>query len=328
MKIDIVVPWVDGSDEEWLKEKALYTPKTNSDDTIKRYRDWDLMRYWFRGIELFAPWVNRIHFITWGHIPDWLNTENEKLHIVKHSDYIPEQYLPVFSSHPLELNMHRIANLSDRFIYFNDDTFLLREVEESVFFKDGLPVDNVVEVPLRFFPNGIDHIIGNDMTIINKNFNKREVIKKYASKWFSPKVPVAMAKNIYMLPVNGFSAFDNPHLPIPYMKSVLQSVWDKEYDILNETSSRKFRSSEDVNQWLFRYWQFVNGQFSQDKGVQGRFFSIGRDDSLIKKAILNQEYDVVCLSDDKVEIDFEKERQFIKDQFEVILPQKSSFEKY
>lgn len=328
MKIDIVVPWVDGSDEEWLKEKALYTPKTNSDDTIKRYRDWDLMRYWFRGIELFAPWVNRIHFITWGHIPDWLNTENEKLHIVKHSDYIPEQYLPVFSSHPLELNMHRIANLSDRFIYFNDDTFLLREVPESVFFKDGLPVDNVVEVPLRFFPNGIDHIIGNDMTIINKNFNKREVIKKYASKWFSPKVPVAMAKNIYMLPVNGFSAFDNPHLPIPYMKSVLQSVWDKEYDILNETSSRKFRSSEDVNQWLFRYWQFVNGQFSQDKGVQGRFFSIGRDDSLIKKAILNQEYDVVCLSDDNVEIDFEKERQFIKDQFEVILPQKSSFEKY
>ena len=26
----------------------------------------------------------------------------------KHEDYIPKQYLPTFSSHPIELNMHRI----------------------------------------------------------------------------------------------------------------------------------------------------------------------------------------------------------------------------
>ena len=36
------------------------------DDRKERYRDWDLLRYWFRGVERFAPWVRRIHFVTWG----------------------------------------------------------------------------------------------------------------------------------------------------------------------------------------------------------------------------------------------------------------------
>lgn len=34
----------------------------------ERYRDWDNLQYWFRGVEKFAPWVRKIHFVTWGHL--------------------------------------------------------------------------------------------------------------------------------------------------------------------------------------------------------------------------------------------------------------------
>ena len=90
-KIDFVIPWVDGGDPEWLKQKNEYSGKKTSEEDARdiRFRDWDTLKYWFRGVEKFAPWVNKIHFITWGHLPEWMNTENPKLHIVNHKDYIP-----------------------------------------------------------------------------------------------------------------------------------------------------------------------------------------------------------------------------------------------
>ena len=326
MKIDIVIPWVDGNDSAWLKEKNEYSPEKGTDDGINRYRDWDLLKYWFRGIEKHMPWVDKIHFITWGHTPEWLKTDNPKLHIVNHKDYIPSEYLPVFSSHPIELNMHRIEGLSEQFIYFNDDMYIVGDVRKEDFFVNDLPVDNVVEVPLRFNPGGIDSIIGNNMMIINKHFDKSKVIKEQKKKWFSLKTLKSTMKNIYMKPIKGFSAFINPHLPQPFLKSTIVEVWDKEKELLAETSSHRFRSNEDVSQWLFRYWQFVTGRFVQGKGPKGRFFAIGKDDALIEKAFREKKYQMICLSDDDVKLDFNEEKEYLKLLFESIFPDKSEFE--
>lgn len=326
-KIDFVIPWVDGADEKWLAEKAKYIPGADTDSRVNRYRDWDMLRFWFRGVEKFAPWVNRIHFITWGHLPEWLNTENEKLSIVNHKDYIPEKYLPVFSANPIELNMHRIESLSEQFVYFNDDMFLTDFVSEEDFFVNDLPCDTMIEVPLRFHAGGIDHIIGNDMAVINRNFSKKEAVKRNKKQWFSLTAPTAALKNLYMLPVESFSAFDNPHIPIPYLKSTLSEVWEKEGAVLDATSSHRFRSNEDVNQWLFRYWQFAKGSFVQKKPGAGRFFSIGPDDGAIADAVKNHSYKMVCLSDDNPDMDFEGEKKKMKEIFEPFLSEKSSFEK-
>ena len=143
-RIDFVIPWVDGSDPEWLKERnavssdigksvsseggcgsdSLKNGDSIEDNSGARYYSWDNLQYWFRGVEKFAPWVNKIHFVTWGHIPPWMNTDAPKLHIVNHKDYIPEQFLPTFNSNTIELNFHRIEGLSEKFVYFNDDTFI------------------------------------------------------------------------------------------------------------------------------------------------------------------------------------------------------------
>ena len=91
-------------------------------------------RWWFRAVEKFAPWVNKIHFVTYGHLPKWLNIDNPKLNIAKHSDFIPQKYLPTFSSFPIEVNLHRIKGLAERFVYFNDDMFLLKTSKKRIIF--------------------------------------------------------------------------------------------------------------------------------------------------------------------------------------------------
>ena len=104
-QIDFVVTWVDDRDLEWRKERAKYSGDRGTDNRDERYRDWDLLRYWFRGVEKYAPWVRKIHFVTWGHLPAWLDTSNPKLHIVKHEDYISKEYLPFRQS--ISQNNHR-----------------------------------------------------------------------------------------------------------------------------------------------------------------------------------------------------------------------------
>jgi len=145
-KIDFVILWVDGNDPKWLEEKNKYlNDKKMLTASASRYRDWDNLQYWFRGVEKFAPWVNNIYFITWGHVPSWLNINHPKLKIVNHKDYLDEKNLPVFNSNAIELEMHKITGLSEHFVAFNDDMFIINNVEESDFFRNGKPCDNFVE---------------------------------------------------------------------------------------------------------------------------------------------------------------------------------------
>ena len=71
-KIDFVIAWVDGNDEKWQEEKAKYSPQQGTDSNVNRYRDWDNLRYWFRGVEKYAPWVNKIFFVHGGMYPSGL----------------------------------------------------------------------------------------------------------------------------------------------------------------------------------------------------------------------------------------------------------------
>ena len=137
--IDIVIPWVDGSDPVWQADHAKYRASKSADNHPARYREWGLFRYWFRGIEQNAPWVRKVHLLTYGHLPAWLEPDHPKLHIVNHRDFIPEEYLPTFSSHTIELNMHRIPDLAEHFLYFNDDVYLMKPSQPEDFFRDDLP---------------------------------------------------------------------------------------------------------------------------------------------------------------------------------------------
>lgn len=328
--IDFVIPWVDGSDPEWIAEFNKYAPKEKrreTDASEQRYRDYGLLRYWFRGVEKFAPWVRTVHFVTCGQKPDWLNLDAPKLHWVKHSDYIPQEYLPVFSSHPIELMMHKIPGLAEQIVYFNDDLFLTSTVRKNFFFKNGLPRDSAVmevkssgELPML----GINF---NNLNLINAQFIKHSVIRKNFFKWFSLRYGRHLWKNVSLLPWPKFCGFLNPHMPQPFTKSCIEEVWKRCGERLDETMTHRFRSPFDVNQWLFRHWALCEGKFAPIHPTKGRqcFDLTDGDTEKIANCIKSHTYKEIVINDSEIE-DFDIAMEKIKNAFELILPEKSTFE--
>lgn len=189
-KIDFVITWVDGNDPRWQEERNHYAALEHRefDNNNARFRDWDTLRYWFRGIEKFAPWVNKVFFVTYGHKPEWLNTNHPKLVVVKHEDFIPHQYLPTFSSNVIEFYFNQIKGLSEKFVYFNDDTALLDYVEPERFFKKGLPCDlGRMSIMEHAQPTIFDSNVFLATALVNKHFDKKTAIRKNRSKWYSLK---------------------------------------------------------------------------------------------------------------------------------------------
>ena len=333
MGIDFVILWVDGNDPKWQSEKAQYDTKSNDDsNSASRYRDWGLLPYWFRGVEKFTPWVNKIHFVTWGHVPEFLNLNNPKLNVVKHSDFIPEEYLPTFSSHAIELNIHRIPKLSEKFVYLNDDTFIVRNMDENAFFMDDLPCTYGGEVPMAFQGDtGIwQHAAVNDMGVINSHFNKKEQVKSFGKKYISKSY--RWQDNIRTLALEKlfpdyFFGFKNLHAPAAYLKTTFQEVWNAESDLLKKTSSHKFRAADDVNQWVMLWWQVASGRFSPYNTDNLVCSANESTIDFLCNAIKTQSNDMICVNDGADENSFPRLAEGLMAAFETILPEKSSFEK-
>lgn len=330
-EIDFVIPWVDGSDPAWLAEKARYSPSgMPGSNTSVRFRDWDNLQYWFRGVEKFAPWVRRIHFITWGHLPKWLKTDDPRLHIVNHRDYIPEKYLPTFNTNPIELNIHRIEGLSEQFVYFNDDMFLTGFTKPEDFFKKGLPCDTAGLNCIQFSPDSSGHFNGSNLEVINTEFDgmKKSIIRRNRKKWFSLKNGFRNDfKTFLLLPWEWFPGFYYDHLPSDFLKSTLCEVWEKYPEILDKTCSDKFRRESNVTQWLFKYWQLCKGDFEVRSYKFGKAFHINEDNfNELCQAIVTQKYRLVCINDTASTRNFEEKKRIIIECFEKILPEKSSFE--
>ena len=326
-EIDFVVLWVDGSDPEWVKEKMNYKQDKNEHiNGAIRFRDWDLLKYWFRGVEKYAPWVHKIYFVTWGHLPSFLNTDNDKVVIVNHQDYIEKKYLPTFNSNVLDLNLMNINELSEKFVYFNDDMFLIDDVKKSDFFKGDLPKDEYTESAIVPTEPEFPHNLLNNIYIINKHYKKRKwenFSKKYNYKYGLKNILKTFCCSFY----KNYVGFYNPHIPQAFLKSDFERLWELEKDLCIQTSSNKFRTRFDITQYLIRNIRLVTGQFEPRSSKFGKNFPINDNNQKAIEAIKKQKYKMICLNDVTSDFDFDKAKNELIDAFESILPEKSSFEK-
>lgn len=328
-KIDFVITWVDGSDPEWQAEKEKYNPpKKNNSAAVNRFRDWDLLRYWFRGVEKYAPWVNHIYFITCGHYPKWLNLKHPKLTLVRHEDYIPHQYLPTFNSNVIELFVHYIDNLSEQFVLFNDDMFLTSPATPKDFFRDGRPCDSaLLDHTISMYPEDVfPHILLNNLSVINVEFEKRTVLQKYWSLFLTPKYGHELIRNLLLWPFKYFSGFYDLHLPSSHLRSTFQEVWFKESKLLLQTASHRFRSTGDLSHWLMKNWQICQGKIAPRSCNWGKHFELVAGNQEIYDTIKRQSYTSVCLNDSSEDVDFKETKKKLIEAFEQILPEKSSYE--
>lgn len=326
-KIDVVILWVDGNDEKWIKTKNKYKD-VKGDKSIIRFRDCENLNFVFRSIEKNMPWVNNIFFVTCGQTPKWLNVNHPKLKLINHEDFIPKEYLPTFNSNVIEMNLHRIKELSEKFILFNDDMFVTNYITKDYFFKNNLPCDMYCEAILapREYYDIFFFTMGNCVGILNKHFSKEEFFKKYIDKVYNPLYEEYndITRKLTTCKTR-FTGFICLHTPQPYLKSTFYEIWDKEEDALNTSCQSKFRSATDVSHFLCRYWQMVSGKFNPRKD-ESKYFTYLDDNSEAIEAIKEKKYKIICVNDVYTDINFEKAKNEINLAFADIFPNKCSFE--
>lgn len=325
--IDFVVTWVDDSDPDWRKKKAEFSSETEKEgNTEVRYRDWDTLKYWFRGVEKFAPWVRNIYFVTDNQKPEWLNTDHPKLKWVKHTDFIPKEDLPTFNSNAIEWNLSRIEGLSENFVYFNDDMFVISPTVPEDFFVDDLPCDLPVLGPL--YPEGFfSHMLFNNIELLNRHFSLRKSIKQSPKKWIKGQPVSGLLKLLLYGRRDLIPNSVSWHIQISFKKKTFEILREKEKTLVEATSQNKFRTKEDITVWSVRDWQIFSGEFYPKKPI-GKLFhtnTMSYNNEAIEY-LRKQKGKVICLNDCEDEKDFEAHKQAVLKEFEVLFPDKSSFE--
>lgn len=153
-EIDLVYLWVDGNDPEWQAKRSAFTGKKEPDNTPTnckgRYTDNDELKYSLRSVEMYAPWIRKVFIVTDNQTPQWIDTSNPKVRIVDLTEIIPPASLPCFNSSLIEKFLYRIPDLSDHFLYANDDMLINRPATRSDFFTaDGFPIIRLTRKPFR-----------------------------------------------------------------------------------------------------------------------------------------------------------------------------------
>ncbi|WP_231244435.1 stealth conserved region 3 domain-containing protein [Nocardioides sp. cx-173] len=277
--VDVVYTWVDGNDPAWdaARERRLSettgTAQTRESSGRARFVDRDELRYSLRSIHLFAPWVRRIHLVTAGQVPDWLDTAHPAINLVDHRDILPADALPTFNSHAIETSLHRIEGLSEHFLYFNDDFFLARPVHPEAFFS----------------PAGLFATFFSPTTIGLSDLPDAPPFLKAA--W-----------NNRRLLFDAFGAVTThnlAHAPYPHRVSVLEEITERFPEQVAATSRSPFRSETDVSMLssLAQHYGLLTGS-SYVGAADLSFVNLANADVERQlDQVLDRDQDFICLGD-------------------------------
>jgi len=148
--IDAVITWVDGLDPAHLQKRQIFmgsAPHLFHENATNPHR-WACngeIYLCLTSLEHNAPWLRKIWIIVDEQSPDLSRLSaalRAKVHLVDHSDIFANHgaALPTFNSLAIETFMWNIKDISDRFIYFNDDVFLTAPCQKSDFFSPSGPI--------------------------------------------------------------------------------------------------------------------------------------------------------------------------------------------
>jgi len=338
-EIDAVVIWVDGNDPKWLSQFKRYKGiKEDSSNDSSRYRDMETLKYVFRSIDKNIPWIRKIHFITEGHKPSWLNIDHPQINFLTHRDiFYNKKDLPVFNSSAIELNFLGIKDLADQFIYFNDDMIVFKKTKKERFFKEDLPVDFLIQgIPRKgkiynkfFKPSMWTLAINNNIDLINKNYSKIESLKKVPEKYYSKNYPIKYRiKNYIFNRFKEYSFFEHYHHPQPYLKSNLKGAFEEFKEEILNTSNKKFRSETDLTQYIYRYRHLVRGEFYPNYKKDFKTINLDSKKSVFQAIEDFKKFRFICLNDNPGLLDenYKEIKKIILNGLEEFFSEKSRYE--
>ena len=277
--IDVVYTWVDGADPAWdaarvaRLEGVSGTAASRAASGRARFVSHDELRYSMRSLHLFAPWVRRIHVVTAGQVPPWLDTAHPQVSLVDHRDILPAEALPTFNSHAIETALHRVPDLSEHFVYLNDDFLLGRPVRPEAFFSPA-------GLPATFLGR---HVVGLDdqpdaPAYVRAAWNNRRLLQEA----FGVTVTHHLA-----------------HAPYPHRRSVLEELAARFPDELAATARAPFRSETDVSvlSSLAQHYGLATGR-SYVAEPDLAFVDLAHPDADKQlRRLLTRDRDFVCLAE-------------------------------
>lgn len=252
--IDVVYTWVDGSDQEWAARKQEFS-STSEDQHLElaagdiRYRNRNELRYSLRSIAEYAPWVRNIYIVTDRQVPEWL-VEDRSIRVIDHSELFESiDSGPVFNSHAIETLLHKIPGLSENFLYFNDDVFLMRpQSPEQFFLSNG---------QAKFFasPTKINALGEDAEPHLAAAMNNQALLRSE----FGALVTKSML-----------------HVPHPHRVSLLRALEERWPEEIEKTRVSKFRSATDYSllSSLAQYFGYFKGSYVPGS-IRVAFVSLG-----------------------------------------------------
>jgi len=248
MKIDVVYTWVDGADPEWNRKRTataekLGTRVSSNANSEARFQHNEELKYSLRSVYQFAPWVNRIFIVTDNQVPSWLDISNSKITIVDHTSIFRDQsHLPTFSARGIEANLHHIKELSEHYIYFNDDMFLGKLTKPTHFFnKSGTPFI----FTSRVWPKKRGYHLDRSK-LVGKLDNEHQ----HAIENSRMLIAKSLNRDIH---------YDFRHTVKPMLKSVVYELEKKYNDAFLRTSKHPFREETAIiPYYLFGFYAIAN----------------------------------------------------------------------
>ena len=129
--IDIVIPHVDGAAPGYEELCRRHT----SEFVPCQLRDLGELRYVLRSIETNLAGCRIVLVVqTEAHLPAWLRRDT--IRVVRHDEFIPADLLPTFHWATIVAHLHRIPDLAEQHVVWEDDVVLGRRLDPRTFFAD------------------------------------------------------------------------------------------------------------------------------------------------------------------------------------------------
>lgn len=308
--IDVVFTWVDGSDPEWQEKKAIWScdGAIRSADNHQRFLSRDELRYSLRSVYEHAPWVRNIYLVTDGQRPDWLRNDG-RVTVVDHKEIFENpSHLPVFNSHAIESQLHRIPGLSEWFLYLNDDMMFAHPVEPSTFFT----------------ADGLSYLYASHISLIDRT---RPYEKCVPTDFAGMNMQKIIENDFGIVPLRKLM-----HVPYALRKSVMEEISERYKNFLTETSAAKFRSATDIAfpSMFYHYYAWVTGRaILQSRGKERyAYIDTGKSNlaTELKKAKSKRPHFLCLNATDFDEVGQANENMLIRSFLDDLYPRKAPFE--
>lgn len=295
-KIDVVIPYVNSSDKQWMADYTKATGVYSASPV--RFRSWDTLKYLFRSIEKNMPFVNRIILIVAreSQVPIWIDTNTVR--IVYHREFIPKEFLPTFNSCTIESFLYRIPDITEQFLYFNDDMFALNLLSLNDFFTNSKP-------HIKF--------------LFHDSYDKSSI---YRCQCRSGLDMITNALKLDRYPAGKLMCCE--HTISPMLKSTLDEVGRLCEAVIKSTVS-KLRMPKNVNQYIYSYYEYFTNNYIDDL-YSYLYIDIRDDLSSIRYVILDSEIQVVCLNDSDRIKNYKQTRDELLDILHTKFPDKCNYE--